>query len=42
MSATTARVRAILRLLTDEGHITPQGVRQIERVLDDEEAKEQE
>lgn len=38
MTATTARIRATIRLLTPD-HITPQGVRQLERVLDDEEAK---
>lgn len=41
MTATTSRVRAILRLLLDSGDITPMGVRQIERVLDAEEAKSQ-
>ncbi|WP_148059096.1 hypothetical protein [Rathayibacter sp. PhB127] len=38
MTATTARIRATIRLLTPD-HITPQGVRQLERALDDEEAK---
>lgn len=33
-----ARMAAILRLLSDEGHITPIGVRQIDAVLDDSEA----
>lgn len=37
MTATTARIRAIVRLLITDGDITPQGVRQIERVLDAEE-----
>jgi hypothetical protein len=40
MPATTARIRATIRLLTPD-HTTPQGVRQLERVLDDEEAKEE-
>jgi hypothetical protein len=40
MTANTARIRAKIRLLTPD-HITPQGVRQLERVLNDEEAKEE-
>lgn len=34
MTATHPRLRALLRLLLDAGEITPQGVRQIERVLE--------
>lgn len=30
----TERIRAMLRWLLDEGHITPMGVRQIEKILD--------
>lgn len=36
MTATHPRLRALLRLLLDAGEITPQGVRQIERVLEEE------
>lgn len=28
------QIRAMLRWLLDEGHITPMGVRQIEKILD--------
>jgi hypothetical protein len=34
--ATRNRLDALLRLLTQSGEITPLGVRQIERVLDNE------
>lgn len=33
------RIKAMLRWLLDEGHITPMGVRQLEELLKDEEKK---
>lgn len=33
------RLRAMLRWLLDSGDITPQGVRMIERILDEEETE---
>lgn len=33
MSATTERIRAVGRLLVDEGHLTPMGQRVLEKTL---------
>jgi hypothetical protein len=37
--AVTERIKAMLRWLLDEGHITPMGVRRLEELLKDEERK---
>jgi hypothetical protein len=34
------RLRAMLRWLLDEGHITPVAMRQLEKILKDEESKD--